>query len=214
MYVECFLIFTRRFGYVWNYFWCTLFAKKVNYKNGTVIAPDRYLAVDWIALWFPSFALMPLIIYIDVNGVKGEPWITLVDSGLLLAFLIFILGQIAYVLCYFLAKYLKFEQYKDERSVVYLLSCLIYFGVFLILHEYKLAFTFAAIIAGRFLWFDTTWGKICEEICGLFDVIKTMPFGTIIFIISIVAAVCVGKKYYIVMVLSGNVLALIFLNYM
>lgn len=196
-------------------FGALLLQKKVNDKNGTVIAPDQYLAVDLIVFLFLSLAFMFPIIFLAVCEVKGEPWLILVDSGILLAILLFVLGKITYLLYSVLAKRLGFSEYKKESSVVYLLSCLIYIVILLRLCEFKLALTFAAIITGRFVWFDTTWDKMREDCIGLFHAIKTMPFGTIIFMISIVVAVCVGNENFIGIVFWGNTIAFVsFMFYM
>lgn len=196
-------------------FGALLLQKKVNDKKGTVIAPDQYLAVDLIVFLFLSLAFMFPIIFLTVCEVTGEPWLTLVDSGIFLAILLFVLGKITYLLYSVIAKRLGFSEYRKESSVVYLLSCLIYIVILLRLCEFKLALTFAAIITGRFVWFDTTWDKMREDFIGLFHAIKTMPFGTIVFIISIVVAVCIGNENFIGIVFWGNTIAFVsFMFYM
>lgn len=186
-----------------------LLQKKINKQNGKVIAADQYLAIDLIIFLFLTLVFMFPIIILAVYEIEREPWLTLNNSGILLAILLLLIGKITCLLYSLIAKKLGFYRYKKESYVVYLLSCLIYIIILIRLQEIKVVLTFAAIILGRFVWFDTTWNKLQEDSFSLLNAIKSMPLGTIIFVISIVVAVCIGNETFIGIVFCGNTIAFI-----
>lgn len=139
-------------------------SKDHNELNSAGNSVILYFIISILIIFLFLFLWQPIVNYILKNFKYANE---VISSGLTFAILIPVVGKSiygTYNLCY-----RKFAQYLDalndkETKWIMVVACIGLILIFLICHEYELAFTALALIVGKFMWLDTTSEQLFLEI--------------------------------------------------
>lgn len=202
---------------------------KLNYNvqssfDKTMISILLYFTISIIVIMFFIFYWDKIIIHFfhDYKYINE-----MVDSGLCFAFMIPLTGviiQVIYNMFYWIDKNKKYIclLYPDENKWIIIIACLSLIFVGLLTKEFRIVFSAAALIVGKFLWFETLYNRDEDKKYVLAKEIKSiinLPIFTL-FIIGLFMFVVIScyinedKAFFYTMSLCiGLIAGIIFFAY-
>lgn len=184
-----------------------------NKEHSIVTKAGDAFAVDLLVFLIIAELPMLVIIFLALNNSDAPLWDLFVGSGFMLACSLFLIGNGVKWFYSALRKSvlskMNFRDFEKEMTFVFLLVCLIYMATLVRLRAWKVAFSFAAIVIGRFVWFDSTIKSIKEEFIEKYSEITCCPIGSVCIFICISATACISNEIYVMAALLGAVIAFV-----
>ncbi len=185
--------------------------KEWNREHGVMANVGDTLAVDLLVFLLIAELPMFVIIFLLLNISNEALWDLWVNSGFMVACSLFVIGNtvkwIYSVLRKSIFSKMNFRDFKNEMTFVFFLVCLMYVTTLVSLRAWKVALAFAAIVIGRFVWFDSTIKSIKEEFIDKYSKITCCPLGTVCAYSCIFVTVSIRNGMFIMAALMGIVMA-------